>query len=53
VKKVKVIKFWKLCAEDLDKGIAKFGKSLEEMKKAHEKYPKYIVPRALLYMKTK
>lgn len=41
---MKVIKFWKLCPEDLDKGIAKFGKLLEEMNKAPEKYPKYVVP---------
>jgi hypothetical protein len=44
VKRVKVVKFWKLGEEDLDKGVAKFGKLLEEMKKEPAKYPKYVVP---------
>ena len=41
---MKVVKFWKLSEENMDKGIAKFGKLLEEMKKAPQKYPKYITP---------
>ncbi|MEM4975728.1 MAG: hypothetical protein QXT64_00210 [Desulfurococcaceae archaeon] len=41
---VKFVKFWEICPEDMDKGIPKFLKLLEEMKKNPGKYPRYILP---------
>lgn len=41
---MKVLKFWKLSPEHMEAGIAKYVKLLEEMKKAPESYPKYVVP---------
>ncbi|MEM2926022.1 MAG: hypothetical protein QXO94_00970 [Candidatus Bathyarchaeia archaeon] len=41
---MKFVKFWEICPEDIDKGIPKFLKLLEEMKKVPNKYPKYLVP---------
>ncbi|MEM2960000.1 MAG: hypothetical protein QXU67_00180, partial [Candidatus Bathyarchaeia archaeon] len=41
---MKFLKFWEICPDDMDKGIPKFLKLLEEMKKEPKKYPRYIVP---------
>ena len=39
---MKYAKFWEVPEEDMDEVIEKWGKYLEESKKAPEKYPKYI-----------
>jgi len=41
---LRFVKFWEICSEDIEKGIPKFMKLLEDMKRTPENYPKYIIP---------